>query len=140
MTKEYIAAKLAEFMKKNTGKGLDLTGTYGFQSPDLAAAWMTALSGRPVVPAWHAKELIGRKLDGWRWHDVASGSTPEPGDLLVWDGEPGGVGAAGYGHVAIFLSADEDLFVFTQSPGPCSTRWEGLTGLVGWHRYEGAGQ
>lgn len=138
MMRDYVKTKLAAFMRENTGKTLDLTGSYAGQSPDLAAAWMGYLSGRPVVPAWHAKELIGLPLDGWRWNDVASGRLPEPGDLLVWDGEPGSVGAP-YGHVAIFLSADEDLFVFDQSPTPCGTRWHAPIGLFGWHSYVGSG-
>lgn len=140
MIQDYVKTKLSEFMKAHTGKTIDITGMYGGQSPDLAAAWMNMLTNREHFPATHAQELADIRFDGFRWHDVAGGTLPEPGDLVVWSGEHGSEGAPGYGHVAVFISDDEDLFVFTQSPGPCSTRWLSPRGLLGWHRYTGAEQ
>lgn len=140
MMNDYVTAKLAAFMKAHTGKTIDLTGTYGGQSPDLAAAWLNMLTDREHFPTVHAQGLAEKRLPGFRWHDIAGGTTPAPGDLVVWSGEQGSEGAPGYGHVGIFVSADEDLFVFTQSPGPCSLRWLSTRGLLGWHRYAGAGQ
>lgn len=138
MIRDYVKTRLAAFVHDNTGKILDLTGAYGGQSPDLAAAWISYLSPKPVTPSWHAAELAEKGFPEWEWYAADGGDLPEPGDLLVWAGKGANPTVSPYGHAAIFLAADEDLFVFTQSPGPCSTGWISPVGLLGWHRYVGS--
>jgi hypothetical protein len=121
MTNDLVGNFLTVFIAENEGQEIDLTGAYGPQSPDLIAAYISALIGRHwAFPYPYASDL---------WEDAAGSMTPEferiqrneplqRGDVVVF--EPQG---SPYGTVGIIVAPIKGydgrlIDVFTQNPGP----------------------
>ena len=114
---EYVDRVVADFVAQYEGAEIDLTGAYGPQSPDLIAAYISALLGRN----WDFDYLYAADLwrDAWgimaRDFERIEDGQFEVGDVLVFDRTHNGTGTVG-----VYLGPgdyDDLVGVFSRLPG-----------------------
>lgn len=87
-------AEALQWVKSQVGKSIDYDRVYGAQCVDLIKAYYNYLGVSPVQG--NGADYVSNSLPaGWQ---RIKGTTPQPGDILVYTG--------GYGHVAVFESVN----------------------------------
>ena len=118
---DYVKGKVADFIERHDGKVIDLSGAYGPQSPDLIAAYIEHLTGKPwrfEYPA--ALDLASDEGDTMKDFERVTDWQLQTGDIAVY-GPP--VGIEHFGTLGILTGQNHmhGVEVFTQAPGPAGT-------------------
>lgn len=121
-----------EFFKQWNGKKLDADGVYGAQCVDVIKQYFKDVLNVPVrkgnaLDYW--VDIPGFKRIGW-----IPGTSPRPGDIVVWDKTP----TNPYGHIGICVwSRAHDFSSFEQNfpiGSPCHFQEHNYVGVLGWLR------
>lgn len=125
---------LNDFVKKYDGKEVDTDGYYGGQCMDLMHRYIVDVLGYDLsLFAAPTAYQAYKTADDDRFDKIANSATnvPEPGDIVFWNT---GVGSAG--HVAIFISGDEDNFKSFDQNWPtgsfCHVQDHNYKSVAGW--------
>lgn len=123
---------LQDFIARYTGKSADFDGYYGAQCVDLAQFYAKEL-GAPRF--WgNAKDIAGQTQGWWTWIPNTAGGSPNPGDVVIWDGRVGG----GAGHIAIAVSGNKNGFTSFDQNWPTNSlphlQAHDYYAVVGWLR------
>lgn len=132
-----------EFISKYTGKPVDFDGYYGVQCMDLMhqyhydvlglkdARTLAAPLARNVYENFNS--MVGKEY----FEKIANTPTgvPQKGDIMFWNNSVGDAG-----HVAIFISGDENNFKSFDANWPVGTnphvQSHTYAGVYGWLRYK----
>lgn len=119
---------LNEFCQYYDGKYVDFDGVYGAQCTDIIKYWVQNI-GSPLTHGNAIDYKENWQLGGYVWVDNTPSGVPRPGDIVVWGMKP-------YGHVAIFLSGNNQAFdSFDQNfpvGSPCHYQHHTYTNVKGW--------
>lgn len=125
---------LQDFIKKYDGKEVDTDGAYGGQCMDLMHKYIVDVLGYDLsLFAASTAYQAYKNADDDRFDKIANSATnvPQPGDIVFWNT---GVGSAG--HVAVFISGDENSFKSFDQNWPvnsfCHVQDHNYKSVAGW--------
>lgn len=120
-----------QFIAQWNGKGLDHDNYYGFQCYDLAHKYAIDVVGHDVPSLAAAKDLWTQTIEGYDKIKNTPTAVPSKGDIVIW-----GTDVGPYGHVAVFVSGDENSFNSFDQNWPvgsvCHIQPHNYTGVLGW--------
>ena len=120
---------LQEYADSVTGKQIEAGGTSDAlnQCVDLVNDYIAKILGLPKILNTNAKDFITKGVSSGNFEKV---STPQPGDIAVWNW-------GSYGHVAVFLW--NNLYLTQNYPVSLRTTITTLStnGLIGYMRRKG---
>jgi len=127
---------LNEFIKKWTGKKLEVTGSPGAlnQCVDLVNGYIRDVLGLPVIKWTNAiffPEVVG---DEYEWIQNTPTGIPLKGDIMIFD-----IGK--YGHISVFIDGNVNSFNSFDQNWPvgtgCHIQKHNYNNVVGWLRPKG---
>ena len=131
-----------DFITKYNGQYVDFDGVYGAQCMDLLHIYCVEVLGitdGSVLASPTAADVYDNfpSVNGHDLFDQTANSptgVPQEGDIMFW-------GTAPSGHVAIFISGDQNNFTsFDQNyptGSPCHAQAHTYANVLGWLRYKG---